>query len=351
MLIFIGQTFPDNWYLGPYEKQTLKTITEQIENRFPDDVNIIINTTWFFINDNGKEWLRTQEISQQYKSGNLFLTSFVDPAPHSYTTDKITTLFPDFKIYKIGNFRGPHSWHFLSVIWADRFAKYNDDELILSDIKHKFISYSRKPHDHRIALYQKLVDNNLLDSGIATLGKSTDRFIANNPNNYVSLLGENYVDYKEHGHWYEDNPSDDFGIPHDIFSLGKMDIWQHHFLNVVNESMPNDTNFTKQEIMITEKTLKPIIGMRPFLINGDTEIYQWLRDRGFKTFNYYFPIEDIENTHKLHNKIIEVLNWIKTQSNEELQDLYNQMLPDLIHNRNRFFEFAAEEKLRINNLI
>ena len=109
-------------------------------------------------------------------------------------------------------------------------------------------------------------------------------------------------------------------------------------------------HYPKQEIMVTEKTFKPIIGLRPFIINGDPESYHWLRSRGFKTFTHWFPVDDIENPNKLHNKIIEILLWVKEQPDDYIMQLYNEMLPDLIHNRNRFYEFAKEEKLRINNI-
>jgi hypothetical protein len=344
MITFIGTTFPDNWYLGPFEKQYINTVNEQIESKFPHDNNIILNTTWFWVNDTNEHWIKAKELVEQTNNGNLFLISFVDPVPNPPDLGKILNLFKDYNIYKIGNFSGEYSWHFLSTIWGDRFKKYDDGEIMLRDLKYKFLSYSRKPHDHRVELYKKYIDNNLLDCGIATLGKGSNH-------NLTSTLNENYEDYIEHGHWYGDDPKEDYGLPHDIFSLGRMDIWQNHFLNVVNESMPNDTwNNPKQEIMITEKTLKPIIGLRPFLINGDPEIYQWLRDREFKTFTHWFPVSDIENPKTLHDKIIEVLVWLRSQSDEKLTQMYQDMLPDLLHNRNKFFEFAQQEKLRIEDI-
>jgi hypothetical protein len=345
MITFIGETFPDYWYLGPFEKQYIKSIIEQVDKKFPHDNNIILNTTWFWVNDTNEHWIKAKEIVEQANGGNLFLLSFVDPAPNPPDLKQILKLFKDYSIYKIGNFDGKYSWHFLSTIWGDRFKKYDTDELVLHDLKYKFLSYSRKPHDHRVKLYKKYINNNLLNCGIATLGSGSNH-------NLTSTLNENYEEYVEHGHWYGDDPKENYGVPHDIFSLGKPDIWQGHFLNIVNESMPNDiwNNHPKQELMVTEKTLKPIIGLRPFLINGDSGSYKWLRDRGFKTFTHWFPVDGIENSNTLHNKIIEVLIWLKNQNNDQILQIYQDMLPDLIHNRNRFFEFAQQETLRIKDI-
>lgn len=334
MITFIGRTFPTNWDYGLFEKKTIDNIIDQIERKFPLDNNIIINTTWFFTNDDNENWIKCKNLVENNNSGNVFLLAFVDPAPNPRDLEKILQLFCNCNIYKIGNFSGEFAWDFASTVLCDRFKKYNEDEIILTDIKYNFLSYSRKPHLHRLNLYKKYVDNNLLDSGIATLGKGPNH-------NFDATLDENLEDYVKHGHWFKNNDRmfNEHGIPHDLFSLGRIDIWKHHFLNIVNETM---RNWELQELMVTEKTFKPLIGMRPFLINGDVRSYQWLRDRSFKTFNHLFPS---------NGDIIETLLWLKGQPKETIQQLYNSMLPDLLHNRNRFFEFAQEEKLRFDNIL
>ena len=123
-----------------------------------------------------------------------------------------------------------------------------------------------------------------------------------------------------------------------------MDIWQHHFLTIVGETEFNPWD----NMFITEKTWKPIFGLRPFLINGQTKIYKYLRDNGFKTFTHYFDVEleDVKEF-QVHDRIIDAL---KSLSNKNLIDMYSDMLPDLRHNRDRFFEFAKEQKIKIDNL-
>jgi hypothetical protein len=128
-----------------------------------------------------------------------------------------------------------------------------------------------------------------------------------------------------------------------------MDYWQQHFINLVSETefLPWDNTF------LSEKTFKPILGLRPFLLNGQTQIYSWLRSRGFKTFNHYWSdikIEDVAE-YEVHPAIVQVVKRLSQLSQDELQSMYRDMLPDLKHNRERFFEFGREQTQLMHNII
>ena len=95
---------------------------------------------------------------------------------------------------------------------------------------------------------------------------------------------------------------------------------------------------------------KPIIGLRPFLIHGQTSIYQWLRNNGFKTFNHHWTHIDVENDTDVHATTVEVLRYLSAKSNAELMELYTAMLPDILFNRVRYYEFAKEQKYKTKHL-
>jgi hypothetical protein len=158
------------------------------------------------------------------------------------------------------------------------------------------------------------------------------------------LLGESIEEYKE-GNW---GMTDTFGIPHDIHTLGNIETWRTHFLTIVSETefWPWDNTF------VSEKTWKPIIGLRPFVLNGQTKIYKYLRDNGFYTFNHYWPHIEMEELpeFEVHNSLINVIKFLSTLSNTTLLEMYADMLPALEHNRNRFFEFANEQQYKIDHL-
>ena len=127
-----------------------------------------------------------------------------------------------------------------------------------------------------------------------------------------------------------------------------MPAWQGHFLHIVGstEFLPWDPVFVNQI------EFKPIIGLRPFVINGQTTIYKWLRKNGFRTFNHYFPGIELENCaeYEVHDSLIKVLQYLQNLSKAELLNMYRDMWPDLLNNRNRFFEFAQEQQNKILHL-
>jgi hypothetical protein len=89
------------------------------------------------------------------------------------------------------------------------------------------------------------------------------------------------------------------------------------------------------------------------VINGQTPVYKWLRDRGFRTFNHYWPHVDIEAADELtiHDRIVEVAEFVVAQTPAQRQDMYAAMLPDLLHNRQRFYEFVQEQKHTLIHLL
>ena len=125
-----------------------------------------------------------------------------------------------------------------------------------------------------------------------------------------------------------------------------MDYWQHHFLYIIGATEFN----VWDDIFVSETQFKPIIGLRPFLINGNIRTYQWLEDNGFKTFNRYFDGIDFTDEHQVHESLCQAIQYLTTLSKNDILELYNQMLPDLMYNRDRFFEFANEQEYLINHV-
>ena len=159
----------------------------------------------------------------------------------------------------------------------------------------------------------------------------------------ISLtLGETVDEIGKENQWWPD----EFGIPHDIHSLGRLALWQQHFLTVVGETEGNNDVPT----FVSEKTWKPIIGLRPFIINGQRKVYQWLRSRGFKTFNQYWKHINVEEKDNTPENCINVINYLNSKTNKELLAMYQDMLPDLLYNKQRFYEFSREQKHKMENI-
>ena len=78
---------------------------------------------------------------------------------------------------------------------------------------------NRKPHWHRKQFYNKLKKYNLIDKGLVSMGSDTNMPLLELDKPPVVDLAPN-------------SGNNQFGIPNDISTLGNIDNWQQHFLNV-----------------------------------------------------------------------------------------------------------------------
>jgi len=105
-------------------------------------------------------------------------------------------------------------------------------------------------------------------------------------------------------------------------------IFQKSFLWVSNE-----TYMDNKLTLFSEKTVRPMIYMNPFVINGDLRTLAYLKKLGFRTFDEFWDesYDSIENDEDRQNEIIKIIKHLKTRN---LQELYDKMRPILEHNRN-----------------
>jgi hypothetical protein len=341
---FIGTTYSPTSQWSQDENALFENLKIQINQAFPASRNLLIGTTWFgpqFSNNNNYSKLKN------YKNiDNLFFVASVDEVMLTdQQLEEVGQQVGAKKIYYLGNFDSEYQFTFHCTLLPKYFRNYSEADLLLQDVKWIFLNYNRKPREHRTDFVGKLIDQDLKKHGIVTLGIN-DPVYSRKQQAVSLLLGEKPEDFAKEGNW---ELGDEFGIPHDIHSLGNMDYWQNHFLNIVGE-----TEFLPwNHMFISEKTWKPVLGLRPFVINGQTKIYQYLRDNGFKTFNHYFGNIELEQVKEfeVHDSIVAVIKYLVGLDKKHILEIYQDMLPDLRHNKERFFEFAKEQKIKIDNLL
>lgn len=166
-----------------------------------------------------------------------------------------------------------------------------------------YIQGGRTTH-FRTMLYDKLISNNLLDSDYI---------------NHTLTLN---------------NPSgggDKLLLWNDLYKL-----IDSSFLYVICETDYNrNLNLIRDYIHFTEKTLIPLNQHKPFLMLGGPYYLKKLKELGFKTFENFWDesYDDIVNTETRMNMIIEIIKDINTKSITELEQLKNDMIPILLHNK------------------
>ncbi len=346
----IGTQFPDDWLWGRYQTKVKESLIAQIDARY--DNSIFIDLTWFGKQYNNGQYDKVIQLNKEGRVFNYaFLLSTVDPSHlNPNAVKELTELLGSPELHLLGNFDDTaYQFDFFAPIIAEHFKTYTNDELLLTDLKYKYINYNRKPREHRVKFMRELIQHDLISCGVNTLGKPDSTYDKDPLNDLFMHIGEKDEDYVQYGHWFDDTKEDNVGIPHDVLSLHNMHYWKHHFLHIIGatEFWPWD------DVFVSESQFKPFIGLRPYVINGNTRTYKWLTDRGFKTFNHYFSGINLEDTHEdsVHPNLIKVVQRLDQMSTKEILTMYNDMLPDLYYNKERFFEYAREQRLRVQDLI
>jgi hypothetical protein len=111
--------------------------------------------------------------------------------------------------------------------------------------------------------------------------------------------------------------------------LNVLPLYNNFLVDVVAETYSHGRCF-----FITEKTIRPILAMTPFIIHGPRGYLSTLKsDYGFKTFDQWWD-EDYDNyeNYERITKIYHVIDSLIQMPQQNLNDLYNDMLPTLTHN-------------------
>jgi hypothetical protein len=340
---FIGVSFPENTQWHEDEVRVIETLKKQIDKSFYGQKNLFINSTWFGPRYDNGQYEKFTEICSVRQFDNVFLMAAADPVTlANHEIDELQQTSGG-QLHLVGHFDTRFSFNFHSIVLPNYFKKYSHQEVEMLYPKYTFVNYNRKPRDHRTKLVKELINRGLEQHNIITHGTNNADHQVNTDNVNLSLtLNETIEEIGEENQWWPD----EHGIPHDIHSLGRLDVWQNHFLSIVSETEHHNDNPT----FVSEKTWKPVIGMRPFIINGQTKVYKWLRERGFRTFNQYWDHIPIENAVEAQDTCADVAEFLSGKLKKELQEMYKDMTPDLLHNKNRFYEFSREQKYKTENL-
>ena len=94
-----------------------------------------------------------------------------------------------------------------------------------------------------------------------------------------------------------------------------------------------ETYFSGKTFFVTEKTWRPIINMRPFIVQGPSWYLENLHRLGFKTFGDWWDEGYDEDPSDARLQTLRTnIDWIAGQSRSTLEDWYQEMQPVLFHN-------------------
>ena len=114
--------------------------------------------------------------------------------------------------------------------------------------------------------------------------------------------------------------------------------YKNFFLDIVME-----TYFSNNTFFMTEKIVRPIMAMRPFIVFAAPGFLRNMRGMGYKTFDRWWSEEYDNYGEQLRiRKIQEILKDIYAKSTAELRSMLDEMEPILKHNRELTIEYAKQ---------
>jgi hypothetical protein len=110
--------------------------------------------------------------------------------------------------------------------------------------------------------------------------------------------------------------------------------YQDFLIDIVAETFVNGCNFFP-----TEKTIRPMLLKKPFIIMGPKCNLIYLHQMGFKTFGSFWN-EDYDGYGIMHKytKILDLIDALSTRPVDQLAQMYADMQPVLDHNYNLLIE-------------
>jgi hypothetical protein len=314
----IVKTFDNGWgHNFPAKQFEQQIINQYLHNNTARTV--LINNTWYTSDYHQQvmNQLRTMQFDQIVLI-SMFDASIADPS-----------WYQEFckPVYTMGYYPGKNTIDFWALMVDQYFQTPDWDLLDASSIDTAYMCLNRKPHWHRQQLYRQLINLNLVDQGIVSMGGD------NSPPQRTLAVDAGQCDLAPNA------GTDQNGIANDIMSLGHPDNWRRCFVNVVTETQFNIAN----TYFVSEKIYKPIIGCRPFLVYA-IGANNWLTDRGFKPYTDDFKdISDLDLTDPYSTA--EFLIILCQQKPSYWQAKYVALKDKIMYNKIHFNEYVKQQKL------
>ena len=227
----------------------------------------------------------------------------------------------------------------VSWFWFFMYQKHKDNKLNFTHDhngsywhkKHDFLYLNKSKRTHRIKLYDRLMQTDILENSIHTFRYRY--FPDEHPGNVILD-----AKYELPGIVPQQYPP--IGMDQDIYELPYIDT----VCSIVSETNDND-----YEVFMTEKIWKAIMAKHVFVVHGNYLYLQKLREMGFKTFGQYID-ESYDLERDPDKRIEKIVNLCDQLKKINWQDVYLQSKALRQHNYDTLFNEKALSK-EINRTI
>jgi hypothetical protein len=118
------------------------------------------------------------------------------------------------------------------------------------------------------------------------------------------------------------------------FGHQEFELWKSGFWHIVTETV-----FYHDKLHLTEKTFKPIVAQRPFMLAAAPGNLAYLKSYGFQTFDRWIDegYDNILDPDQRLQAIVDQTQRLCAMSDAELHQMHQEMQPVLEHNFNHFW--------------
>lgn len=323
-IVEYGRHYNATWTIEVREREWLRSVKIDIFKNSQHPINLLINLTWILIDPEVegvqlREWISMQGSPTVVR---IWLAGSIDGCEWFTHSEVYRWMLSSGYSVEIVGF-GPDHWHswMPAWFWQSGVDCISADELALDTLpKYTYLSYNRKPRWQREQLVEGLIARGLVtDRSWVTYESGRFPLVDSLTGSTDGQLHSSDVRYTR---------------PEDLTSLGDLSLWRGCYCVVVTETEYTDP------WQITEKTWKPIVGLRPFLTVGHPGVTDVLHRLGFYTSRDFFPGFNTEGS---IDSAQDQISQLMSLTPQQLHQRWVSQQPMLEHNRARFIELAVSK--------
>jgi hypothetical protein len=221
-----------------------------------------------------------------------------------------------------------------------------------------FLVWNRRYRSHRTILALILESFNLIDRAYISFSdvhieRQTRSFVHEVPHHLIqnwelNISSEAINSFAARLPLVLDNETNINQMCQDLGNVSRP-YYQNSLISLITE-----TNFTENEVTLTEKSYKPIKEKHPFIIVGVNGALKGLRKAGFKTFGEFWneSYDEFQDPARRMQAIRNIIAEIATWDNDKILDFKRRVKPILEHNYNVLKNSSPRTMaLEINNIV
>lgn len=308
-----------NWPMKQLEQQIVDRVVAQYQH--DHSRTVIINTVWY----SGEYHETVMQELRDIQPTRIVVVAMLDPP--NFGLDRFGEL--GCEVVGVGYYPGQIEIDYFALFMHQFYQSVDTAVLLNFDlIDTAYMCLNRKPHLHRTRLYKWLEATGLLDHGFVSMGGTPPiRTLEND-----SVSGTDLAPNGSSSH---------YGIGNDIASLGNIDRWCRHFVNIVTETAWE----IESSRFLSEKTFKSILGCRPFLIHTPGGGVNSLTTRGFEPYvDDFNDITDLNLSNP--NNHVQFLTALCGQPKSYWQMKCRSLEQKLVYNQQRFYNHVREQQTK-----